>query len=786
MKKIDLHVHSKFSEHPSEWFLQRLGSAESYTEPEFIYKTAKERGMNLVTVTDHNRIEGSLLLKEKYPNEVITGMEATTYFPEDSCKVHILLFGIDEKQFHEIQRIRKNIYEMREYLKEEKIAHSVAHPIYSVNGKLNLEHLEKLILFFDVFEGRNGGRSSIHNDTWVETLKNLRISYFEELHRKYRIEPYSDDPWVKGFTGGSDDHAGIFIGKTYTIADAISAEDFIQKIREKKTSFEGRHNDFKSLAFTVYKIAYDFSKTKSNKITNPLLDSIVDNLFKRKSYSFFDKVKMWKMNIKKKSNDDINGLVIKLTENLKRNNGKEIEEKLNIFYDDISNISDAFLSLIFKSFEHDLRSGNFINLVKNISSYLTGIFLSVPFFSSFKHLNQDRELINNFLNRFDGRISRDKGILWFTDTINDLNGVSVTLKKIAWLSWQKAKNLKIISSFREEIKEEFPPNLVNLPFIYQFNLPYYEQYILKVPSILKSLQKLQEYDPDEIYVSTPGPIGLLGLLMSKIFNVKSVGVFHTDFTEQVKKIVEDESLVNLVDVYIKWFYSSFDRIEVPTIEYINILKSKGFEQDKLKIFKRGIDLKLFSPKPEDGKQFIKKLFNLKEGINLLYVGRLSKDKNLDFLIQLFIEIVKKRNNINLLIAGDGPYRTEIENKTKNLEEVFMLGRVEHEILPYIYSGSELFLFPSNSDTFGMAVLEAQACGLPAIVSDKGGPKGIVIDGKTGFVAKEDDIIDWLEKTNYLIDLIRNNPLLYKYLKDRARKNVEVNYNWDFIIEELFK
>lgn len=786
MKKIDLHVHSKFSEHPSEWFLQRLGAAESYTEPDFIYKTAKERGMDFVTITDHNRIEGSLILKEKYPEEVITGMEATTYFPEDGCKVHILLFGLDEKQFHEIQRIRKNIYEMREYLKEQKIAHSVAHPIYSVNGKLNLEHIEKLILLFDVFEGRNGGRSSMHNDIWVETLKNLKISYFEDLYRKYRKEPYSDEPWIKGFTGGSDDHGGIFIGKTYTIADAISAEDFIHKIGEKKISFEGRHNDFKSLAFTVYKIAYDFSKTKSYKITNSLLGSIENNLFKRKSYNFFDKVKMWKMNIGKKSNDDIRRLVIKLTENLKRNNGKEIEEKLNIFYDDISNISDAFLSLIFKSFEHDLRNGNFINLVKNISSSLTGIFLSVPFFSSFNHLKQDRELINNFLSRFGGRVSRDKSILWFTDTISDLNGVSVTMKEIARLSWQKAKNLKIVSSFEEAIKEEFPPNLINLPSIYQFNLPYYEQYILKVPSILKSLQKLQEFEPDEIYVSTPGPVGLLGLLLSKIFNVKSVGVFHTDFTEQAKSVVEDESLVNLVDVYIKWFYSSFDRIEVPTLEYINILKSRGFEPDKLKIFKRGIDLKLFSPKPDDGKQFIKRLFNLKEGINLLYVGRISRDKNLDFLIELFSEIVKKRNNVNLLIVGDGPYRKEMENKAKNLERVFINGRVKQENLPYIYSGSELFLFPSNSDTFGMAVLEAQACGLPAIVSDKGGPKNIVIDGETGFVAKADDVKDWFGKINFVIDLMRNNPLLYKYLNEMARKNVEENYNWDFIIEELFK
>ena len=109
MSKADLHVHSKYSNHPSEWFLQRLGASESYTEPEFIYRSAKEKGMDFVTVTDHNRIEASLLLKEKYPNECFTGVESTAYFPEDGCKVHILIYGFDERKFAEIQGLRKNI-----------------------------------------------------------------------------------------------------------------------------------------------------------------------------------------------------------------------------------------------------------------------------------------------------------------------------------------------------------------------------------------------------------------------------------------------------------------------------------------------------------------------------------------------------------------------------------------------------------------------------------------------------------------------------------------------------
>ena len=151
-----MHVHSRFSDHPSEWILQKLGAAESYTDPEFIFQTAKQRGMTFVTITDHNRIEGSLSLKERYPGEVFTGVEATATFPEDGCDVHVLVYGLSQAEFAEIDRLRQDIYELRDYLKQRNLAHAVAHATFAVNGRLTLEHLEKLVLLFDHFEGING------------------------------------------------------------------------------------------------------------------------------------------------------------------------------------------------------------------------------------------------------------------------------------------------------------------------------------------------------------------------------------------------------------------------------------------------------------------------------------------------------------------------------------------------------------------------------------------------------------------------------------------------------
>ena len=92
--KIDLHVHSRYSTRPSQWVLQKLGCQECYTEPQTLYRLAKKRGMSLVTITDHNVIDGCLEIAG-LPDTFISE-EVTTYFPEDGCKAHVLVYEINE------------------------------------------------------------------------------------------------------------------------------------------------------------------------------------------------------------------------------------------------------------------------------------------------------------------------------------------------------------------------------------------------------------------------------------------------------------------------------------------------------------------------------------------------------------------------------------------------------------------------------------------------------------------------------------------------------------------
>jgi glycosyltransferase involved in cell wall biosynthesis len=154
--KADLHVHSKASNRPTEWVLRQFGAPESFTEPREVYRLCRERGMDFVTLSDHDTIAGALEIAH-LPGTFLSE-EVTVEFPEDGCEIHCLVIGISEVQHCDIQELRRNVYELRDYLEERGIVHSVAHPLFRVNDMLTLDQVEKLLVLFNRFEGLNDPR----------------------------------------------------------------------------------------------------------------------------------------------------------------------------------------------------------------------------------------------------------------------------------------------------------------------------------------------------------------------------------------------------------------------------------------------------------------------------------------------------------------------------------------------------------------------------------------------------------------------------------------------------
>ena len=131
-----------------------IGCPESFSEPKDVYRQAKARGMDFATITDHDSVDGVAAILH-HP-DVLTGEELTCYFPEDGCKMHVLVWGLSREDHAALQAVASDIYEVARYMEEHQLAHSVAHPVYRQNDVLERWHLERLILLFKGFECLNG------------------------------------------------------------------------------------------------------------------------------------------------------------------------------------------------------------------------------------------------------------------------------------------------------------------------------------------------------------------------------------------------------------------------------------------------------------------------------------------------------------------------------------------------------------------------------------------------------------------------------------------------------
>ena len=276
--RADIHVHSKYSDRPSEWLLRRIGAPESFTEPLTIYRRCRERGMDFVTVSDHNCIEAALEIAH-LPGTFLAS-EVTTYFPENGCKVHCLVLGFNEEQFREIQRVRQNIYDFRRYVVEQDIIYSLAHPLFRVNDRLSVDQVEKLLLLFNRFEGINGTRDPRAAELVRAIFRQITPELMAEMASRHGIEPLGPEPWRKTFTGGSDDHGSLYIASAWTeTPPGRGVDEYLEHIRQGRHEMGGDSGTSLRLAHSFYHIAYSFYKERL--IDNSSEFNLIGELFRQ-------------------------------------------------------------------------------------------------------------------------------------------------------------------------------------------------------------------------------------------------------------------------------------------------------------------------------------------------------------------------------------------------------------------------------------------------------------------------------------------------------------------------
>lgn len=774
--KVDLHVHTKYSNRPTNFFLKKLNAPESLTDPAEAYALAKRRGMGLVTFTDTDSIGGCLELAH-HP-DVFCSCETIVAFPEDDCKIKLLVFDLNETQLAQLLAYRGNIFNVRDYLAAENLLHAVASPIEILNNRLNPDHIERLLLMFDHFETRCGGRHERTNGCFTQLLDHLTPELMRDLQKKWKIDPASDRPWQKGHIGGSNDYCGQYVGLTWTetVENPISQipnpkSSFLTALRERRQTVGGMHGTTMSSAHSMYRVAFSFyqESLQRRKMQEPDLLSMVlttalqpgarrptvgeklravGTALRRtirlgKRPSAIERRLMREFLIAYRQIPDTEKL-----RGIGRDELSAFDAKLYALADRvIGRVSYRMFSAAAREFNHG-RVGNAISYGAAVLPLQAALG---PYLYSYQKLNRDRKLIAQIEERFSAKLElpRARGgrkkIAWFSDTVTDVNGVSLTLHRMAEVAEALGEELTIICSLLPE-KAPTGSKFLNFEPVGEIAIPDYELQKLVMPPGLQMLKYLENAGFTEYVISTPGPVGLIALAAAKMFNVPTRAIYHSDFPQHVRHITGDEGLEQTSWAVMRWFYLKADAIYSPSAYYRDQLADHGFPRERMFIFHRGTDLEFFNPRHRDERFFDP--FGLKPVAGsalrrtvFVYTGRVSREKNLDVLLDAFVSDPQLTEHAALAIVGDGPYREELLKRYANPAVLFP-GFMKGKSLAQAYASSDVFVFPSTTDTYGNSVLEAQASGLPALVTDEGGPKEIIAPGESGLILPGYDVSAW--------------------------------------------
>ncbi len=291
----------------------------------------------------------------------------------------------------------------------------------------------------------------------------------------------------------------------------------------------------------------------------------------------------------------------------------------------------------------------------------------------------------------------------------------------------------------------------------------------------KIFQKVLKVDFDIIHGFSGGSVPSLGLALAKFKKKPYVFTYNTRLNHYTHyflggKILRPKAIEKIVELYC----NVCDYVIAPA-EYVKEELLEFGVKKPIAVIPNGVDTNKFKPGKSN---FLRARMGLKTSERIaLYVGRLAKEKSVDFLIRSFAKL--KQDNVYLAIVGDGPERKNLETLVKKLKlekQILFLGFVDHNLLATVYQSADIFVFSSTTETQGMIIPEAMACGLPVLtVKDKVFAQ-FIEDGVNGFMVEKRETI-FAQK---LEDLLQDKDLLTRISKEARLQALK------FSLEEIAK
>ncbi|HEY0657661.1 MAG TPA: glycosyltransferase, partial [Pyrinomonadaceae bacterium] len=293
-------------------------------------------------------------------------------------------------------------------------------------------------------------------------------------------------------------------------------------------------------------------------------------------------------------------------------------------------------------------------------------------------------------------------------------------------------------------------------------------------------KELEKFQPDVIHITGLNDVSIVGAYLAWKMKTAMVGSWHTNLHEyaahrlQTKfRFLPEKTKIDLTSFIerkildgAKLYYKMPQILLAPNQELLEMLEKGTGRKAHLMI--RGVDTKMFAPE---------KRTKTDEKICFGFVGRLRAEKNVRMLAYLESKLLEKgKDNIKFLIVGEGSERSFLEQNMRTAE---FTGFLDGERLSEAYANIDVFVFPSETDAFGNVIQEANASGVPCIVTDQGGPKFIVQEGETGFIAKDSD--DFVKFSIELIDNPEKLANMKKYSREFA-----LSRSWESVFESVYK
>ena len=354
----------------------------------------------------------------------------------------------------------------------------------------------------------------------------------------------------------------------------------------------------------------------------------------------------------------------------------------------------------------------------------------------------------------------------------EVNGVAMTLAKLVQGLSHRNHDVQLIRPRQTKTDSPMSDSSLEEVLMRGMPIPRYPELKLGLPSKKTLVKTWTLRRPDVVHIATEGPLGWSALQAAKVLKLPVTSDFRTNF-QSYSKHYGVGWLRKPIVAYLRKFHNATACTMVPTRELMRTLSQNGFAN--LKVVSRGVDTKLFNISKRDTS--LRSSWGATDDTKVLIsVGRMAPEKNLDQVLKAYEALQVTGQAFKLVMVGDGPLKEQFQ---KRYPEIIFPGMLSQSNLAAYYASSDLFIFPSQTETFGNVTLEALASGIPVLAFDCAAARDWVQTGVNGWLVAENNPEGFAAQA---VTIFNSKYLLEKITQSTRQQGVHLD--WDQIAEQV--